>query len=210
MTWLRQYRWMLAGLLMLVSAPLYASFAELEAPQENEGAWSIEALQETDSAAYFQALRSSQAMLFRTLGWGWPTGKLTLETNLDTMRFYVEQRESRRSYSYVVRERQSRRLHGAVFINPVQNRLGIEGFRAADFDIEVTYWLDQTAQDSPISDEFIGQLTNWLRAEWGVNNVLFPVAQTNHYARQQLEQANLRYLSSDANNQELLYRFDAR
>lgn len=210
MTRIRQYGYMLAGLLMVASTPLYADFSKLEAPSESQGAWSIESVQEADNAAYFQALQSSQGMLFRTLGWGWPTGKLTLETNLDTLRFYIEQRQNRRAYSYVVRDSESRRLHGAVFVNPVQTRRGVPGFRAADYAMEVTFWLDKEALESSLNGEFINQLTNWLSDEWQVGHVVFPISYANHYAREQLEQANLSYVADDANNRELLYRFDAR
>lgn len=207
---LHKYGYLIAALLALVSAPLQASFSDLTPPSSSNGEWAIEAVQESDNQAYFQAFQSSQAMLNRTLGWGWPTGKLTVEGNLDTMRYYVEQRQRQRSYTYVIRDAQHRRLQGALFVNPVQRRPGVSGFRVSDFDIEVTFWLNQAGQESEISDALIPQITQWFRDDWGVRTVLFPISRDNHYARQQLEQANLQFVADNSNNNEMLYRFRAR
>ena len=195
---------------VILAMPAHAALDQLEAPQGRDGAWRIEAIQESDNPDYFRALQSSQSMLYETLGWGWPTARLTAEANLDTMRYYVEQRERRRSYSYVLRDAESGQLHGALFVGPVQARPGVQGFNPRSYDFEVTFWLAQTGQDLPISATLIPEITAWLRDAWRAKHVLFPIAQTNHFARQQLEQADLLFLANNANNNELLYRFDAR
>lgn len=195
---------------MILAMPAHAHLDQLEAPQSNDGAWRIEAIQESDNQDYVRALQSSQSMLYETLGWGWPTGRLTAEANLDTMRYYIEQRERRRSYSYVLRDAESGQLHGALFIGPAQERPGVQGFDPHSYDLEVTFWLAQTGQDLPIIATLIPEITAWLRDAWHAEQVLFPIAQTNHFARQQLEQADLLFLANNANNNELLYRFDAR
>lgn len=195
---------------LTLATPAHANLDQVEAPQSSVGKWRIEAVQESDSQDYFRAMQSSQSMLYKTLGWGWPTGRLSAEINLDTMRYYVEQRERRRSYAYVMRDAESGHLHGALFIGRVQERPGVQGFNPHHYDLEVTFWLAQTGQDLPISADLITEVTEWLRDAWDAEQVLFPIAETNHFARQQLEQADLRFLANNANNNELLYRFDAR
>lgn len=210
MNWVRICGVFLVWLGLALSGAVQANLDGLQAPQSTQGAWLIEALQETDNQDYFRALQSSQSMLYRTLGWGWPTGRLTAEANLDTMRFYVEQRDRRRSYSYVLRDAESGDLHGALFIGPAQVRPGLEGFNPRSYDVEVTFWLNQNGQDLPISTDLVTEVTRWLHEAWAVEQVLFPITQTNHFARQQLEQADLVFVANNANNNELLYRFDAR
>ena len=218
MNWARVYGTILlwVGLTITLSLALVpvsraqTSLEDVEAPERSQGAWHIEALQESDNQDYFHALQSSQGMLYRTLGWGWPAGRLTAEANLDTMRYYTEQREKRRAYTYVLRDAESGQLHGALFISPTQERPGVGVYNPRSFDLEVTFWLSQAGQDLPISSKLIPQVTGWLREAWNAEQVLFPIAETNHFARQQLEQADLIFLANNANNNELLYRFDAR
>lgn len=193
----------------VVSASAHASFSSLEAPEQDEGVWLIQVAQEQDSAAYFNAFQSSQPMLYRTLGWGWPTAKLTLESNVDTMRFYEQQHANNRAYTYVIRDGQ-RRIRGALFVNPVQSRPGLMGFDASQFEVEVTFWLNQQGQDSSAANELVPQIADWLRDDWGVRSALFPAARSNRFARQQYEGAGFDFVAEDSNNNEILYRFRAR
>lgn len=196
--------------ILAMSVQVQAQLSELEAPDESAGAWHIETLQVSDNQAYYQAYASSQAMLQRTLGWGWPSTKQTAESNEDTMRFHADQHQRQRAYSYVIREGGPSALRGAVFINPVQPRTGLPGFSAHDFQVEVTFWLNQQGQASAQADQLMPQLRDWLADEWGIRSALFPVARSNHFTLQQLERHGFQMVVEDRNNDEILYSFRAR
>ncbi|RAJ95378.1 GNAT family N-acetyltransferase [Aliidiomarina maris] len=202
--------WCGAVLAVMMMSSSHARELAFEPAPASDEKWAIEPLQETDNQAYFQAFRSSQAMLLRTLGWGWPTPRLTPEGNLDTIRFYLQQHESQRGYTYVIRDAAHRRIRGAVFINPVQQRAGVNGFRAADYQAEVTFWLNQAGQESGDADALVPQLLTWLRDDWGLERVLFPSASSNQFARGQFEQSRLEFVAENANNDEILHRYRAR
>lgn len=198
------------AVLLTLSVQAQAQLSQLQVQAESEGAWSIQALEIADNQAYYQAYLSSQAMLYRTLGWGWPSTKQTAEGNEDTMRFHVEQHEAKRAFTYVIREPQHLTLHGALFINPVHSRSGLPGFSAQDYEVEITFWLNQQGQESAQADQLIAQVNQWLAQEWGIQSALYPVARSNQFARQQLEQQGLELVTEDRNSGELLYSFRAR
>lgn len=198
------------ALLLTLSVQAQAQLSQFQVQTESEGAWSIQALEIADNQAYYQAYLSSQAMLYQTLGWGWPSTKQTAEGNEDTMRFHVEQHEAKRAFTYAIREPQHLRLHGALFINPVHSRSGLPGFSAQDYEVEITFWLNQQGQESAQADQLIAQVNQWLAQEWGIQSALYPVARSNQFARQQLEQQGLELVTEDRNSGELLYSFRAR
>lgn len=201
---------MLALSMLIWSFQVHAQLADLTPPENSMGAWHIETLQVSDNLAYYQGYTTSQAMLQRTLGWGWPSAKQTPEGNEDTMRFHVEQHAQHRAFSYVIRDAEERALRGAVFINPVQSRVGLPGFSAHNFQVEVTFWLNQQGQESSQVDQLLPQLSEWLTNEWGIRTALFPVARSNSFALQQLERHGFVMVTEDRNNDEILYSFRAR
>lgn len=202
------FLWGVVALCMSMQAQ--AQLSQLQVQAESEGAWRIQPLEVADNQAYYQAYQSSQAMLYRTLGWGWPSTKQTAEGNEDTMRFHVEQHEAKRAFTYVIRESDHLALRGALFINPVHSRSGLPGFDSDRYEVEVTFWLNQQGQDSAQADELMGQINQWLAQEWGIRSILYPIAQSNQFARQQAERHGLQLVTEDRNSGELLYTFRAR
>lgn len=185
------------------------SFGQIQPSAGDQGDWIIEPLAEQHNQEYFTAMQNSQVMLFETLGWGWPTAKMSVEGNLDTMRFHVEQHQSNAAFSYIVRDSENRQLRGAVFIHPPQQRSGVVGYRVADYSAEVTFWLNEAGQNSARGDQFVPQLLQWLRQEWELELVLLPVAGQNVFSRYQLDAAGLSSLSRVHDESEWLYRFNA-
>lgn len=194
----------------IMSLPAQAQLTDLSAPEKSDGAWSIEALQVSDNQAYYQAYAGSQAMLQRTLGWGWPSAKQTLEGNEDTMRFHVDQHAQKRAFSYVLREADHLMLRGAVFVDAVQTRVGLPDFSADDFQVEVTFWLNRQGQESEQAEQLVPQLRDWLASEWDIRSALFPVARSNEFALQQLERHGFERVTEDPSKDEILYSFRAR
>lgn len=197
-------------LLLGFSLQVQAQLSQLQAPSESEGAWHIEALKVEDNQAYYQAFMSSQPMLHRTLGWGWPSTKQTAEGNQDTMRYHVQQHAAQRAYSYVIREPEQGGVRGGLLISPVQRRNGLPAFNAGDYQVEVTFWLNQQGQDSAQADKLLSQIKQWLGNDWAIHSALFPVAHSNQFTRQQLEAHGFELVTEGRDNDEILYSFRAR
>ena len=197
-------------LLLGVCWQAQAQLTQLQAPDESQGAWHIEALTVEHNQAYFQAFMSSQPMLYRTLGWGWPSTKQTAESNLDTMRYHEQQHAEQRAFSYVIREPDEGNVRGGLLISPVQNRHEMPAFNASDYQVEVTFWLNQQGQESVQAGKLLSQVQQWLATEWAIQSALFPVARSNQFTRQQLDTHRFELVTENRNNDEILYSFRAR
>lgn len=184
--------------------------SDAEVPNGYEGSWRFVALERADAAAYFSASQASRAMLYRTLGWGWPTSKQTLESNTDTIEFHLQQHQQGVAYTYSIRDLQHRQLRGAIFIAQPQSRRDMPGYQPSEYDYEVTFWLNETGQLSDQGGELVADIVDWLVSDWGAEQVLFPAHQSNIYARNQFEKNGFQRIADDVPNNEVLYRFRAR
>lgn len=201
----------LAVICMLFSGSALAGFSDLVPPDSSfRQSWTIEPLAVSDNAAYFQAFQSSQRFLYDSLGWGWPTVKQTQESNEDTMRFHVEQHQAGQAYSFALRESQHLRLRGAIFVNPIQSRLGLPGFSPNQYQAEVTFWLNEAGQSDEHVNDLITDIQDWLVNEWGITQALLPIATSNRFAHTQFELHEVNLVNTDSNTNELLYSFRAQ
>lgn len=197
-------------LLLGFSLQAQAQLSQLQAPSENQGAWHFEVLKAEHNQAYYEAFMDSQPMLYRTLGWGWPSTKQTAESNQDSMRYHAQQHAAQRAFSYVIREPEQGSVRGGLHIGPVQSRDGLPAFNAGEYQVEVTFWLNQQGQDSAQADKLLSQIKQWLATEWAIHSALFPVAHSNQFTRQQLEAHGFELVTEGRDNDEILYSFRAR
>ncbi|MGX5915070.1 GNAT family N-acetyltransferase [Aliidiomarina sp. Khilg15.8] len=200
---------LLALITLFLPLVAWGAWDDIEAADDYHGTWYIERLQAEHNRAYFDAAQSSQAMLFNSLGWGWPSSKSSAERNLDTMHFHAGQHDAGEVYSYVLLG-PDRELHGAVFLSPVQPRPGLPGFNAARFQLEVTFWVNEAGQSAEVAPELLADILQWLREDWDVRNVLFPIATSNDFARTAFSSHDIRLLRENNNADEVLYQFRAR
>lgn len=202
---------LLAVVCMMFSGSVLADFSKLEPPDGSfRQSWTIEPLSVADNTTYFQAFQSSQRSLYDSLGWGWPTVKQTQESNEDTMRYHVEQHQAGQAYSYALRESQHLQLRGAIFVNPVQLRSGLPGFSPNQYQAEVTFWLNEAGQSDEQVNDLITDMRDWLVNEWGITQVLLPIAASNRFAQTQLELHEVNLVTTDPNTNKLLYSFRAQ
>ncbi|RUO24408.1 hypothetical protein CWE09_11120 [Aliidiomarina minuta] len=197
-------------LLIFWQNPLAASWQDIQPADSYHNVWSIEPLQERHSYAYYSAYQSSQSMLESTLGWGWPTAKISREMNQDTVQYHREQHVNGATYSYIIRDSEHEQIMGAVFVAPVQNRRGLPDFDGSSYQAEVTFWMNEAGQEHEQGPDFVADLLLWLEENWGFSRVLLPAYEDNDFARQQFEAHNLGLVIRDPESQELLYRFRAR
>lgn len=198
-------------LLLTLFAPLgvWAAWDDVAAADAYQGSWSIERLQVEHNRAYFDAAQSSQAMLFRSLGWGWPSSKASAERNLDTMQFHVRQHDAGEVYSYVLFSPDGD-LNGGLFVAPVQARPGLPGFEPARYQAEVTFWVNESGQSGESGSALLGDILQWLREDWAITSVLLPISTSNEFARREFTSYDLRLVRENSNADELLYQFRAR
>lgn len=201
--------WLISTLMWGWASVALANLSDIEPSDSYDGRWQFERLQEAHNASYFSALRRSQRHLYDTLGWGWPTSKISQEGNLDSMRYHQQQHDDGQAYSYVIIEPEHRLLKGGLFISSVQRRSGVSGFNPQHHDMEITFWLNEDGQAHDQGAQLITELLNWLEQDWDVASAIFPIAETNHFARELAEMSALSLLAEDRDTGELLYRYRA-
>jgi hypothetical protein len=200
----------LVALLLLLPAAAWGAWDSIEPAGDFQGQWRIERLAPDHNRAYFEASQSSQSMLFESLGWGWPSNKASLERNLDTMQFHYQQHSDGKAYSYALLSPGEEQLRGAVFVAPVQQRPGLPGFEHDQYQMEITFWVNQAGQSDAAAAQLVPDIMHWLEQEWAVTSVLFPVSSTNEFARRELNAQGTSLVHENENADELLYHFRAR
>ncbi|MCC5854553.1 MAG: GNAT family N-acetyltransferase [Idiomarina sp.] len=170
--------------------------------------WLITPMSVRDTNAYYQAYMSSPAYLYRALGWGWPTQKISPEMNRDMVSHHVEQHRAGESFTYVIRARGDRAIAGAVYINRVSpERRFIPNYRGSDFGAEATLWLAESYESHEGAEFFLAELLQWFEEVWSFQAVLFPINTEYSFLHEQFNAIEREAFAEDADRSELLYRF---
>lgn len=170
--------------------------------------WLIMPLRIEDHRQYLQAHQSSASYLYRVLGWGWPTLKISPEVNAEMVRFHAQQHDARESFTYVVRARGSREITGAIYVNPVnQERRHVPDFDANDYQAEVSMWFRQADEKHEFVEFLLPEILLWLEQEWNFRRVLIPVHEEYSFLTTQFAELDYRAFTFDGDTHEHLYRY---
>lgn len=188
----------------------HASFIDTPVDTTTEWAgthWVIKPLKIEDSADYYTAYQSSAKYLYEVLGWGWPTRKISPAVNADMVRHHVSQHEEQLSFTYVIRNKASSAIAGAIYVNPVNpERRHIPNFNAGDYAAEVTFWFTEETEASEQVDSLLKDVFQWVENEWALSSVLIPVNKNYLFIQQQMATLEYKSFSEDSDSGELLYR----
>ncbi|CUS48327.1 MAG: Acetyltransferase (GNAT) domain [Idiomarinaceae bacterium HL-53] len=181
---------------------------ENSAPSHWDGeGWMISPITNEDTEQFYLSYQDSAPYLYRVLGWGWPTQKISVEMNRDMVRHHVSQHEQKQSFTYVLRVRGERGIVGAIYVNPVnQERRDVPNFDARQFDGEVSFWLNQEAESNAAISTFVPDLMRWLETQWSFSQVLIPVHEEYEFMQEQFTAHELEPFTEDADAGMLLYR----
>lgn len=201
--------WVALLLLLPTSVFGFQDAASDTAPEAWQGEqWQITPLRANEAQLFYRAYQSSAPYLYRVLGWGWPTAKISTEMNMDMVRHHVRQHTARKSFTYVLRVVGERGIRGAIYVNPVNaNRSDIPYFDHRDYDAEVSMWVTEEAEDTDAAQRLLAETLDWLMTQWDFEHVLLPVYEDYQFLQNQFTELELEPFTEDADASMLLYRY---
>lgn len=170
----------------------------------------IEPLQNDQHSAFFQAYENYADQLRSELGWGWPALIPTADQNQELVGYHVRQHEAHEAFTYTLQmydRRGAKRLVGAVYLVPVlAERDLVPGLNSADYDVELSWWVNPPGRDYRGHEELLPLLLRWIATEGPWDEVLLPVSNTYQAAQQAIEEQGFRRIAGDEDDGVSFYR----
>lgn len=113
----------------------------------------------------FEAVMSSQKRLQGVFGPGsdWPKSDMTLEENIESLKFHKQEFESRKAFAYSVFNKSKSKCLGSVYIDPSTS---------PNYSCEVYLWVRDDSVD--LDKELYQTVLKWLSEMWPFSKVAFP------------------------------------
>ncbi len=115
----------------------------------------------------YVAVMSSIDIIRKTRGGNWPMADLTHEDDLIDLCWHQREFENDSSFAYTVLSSDETECLGCFYLYP-------PGFRAeapAGADIDVSFWVTQSAYDQGLYPELYSALKQWLAEKWPFQNI---------------------------------------
>ena len=120
------------------------------------------------------AVMSSLDVIRATRGGDWPTSDLTFEQDLIDLGWHEKEFQNRTSFAYTVMDPAETECLGCIYLHPPGYRTNATG----SADVDVSFWVTQTAYDHGMYPKLYAAIDDWLR-HWpfrsiGYSNSLLP------------------------------------
>ncbi len=127
----------------------------------------------------YRAFMGSQAYLYRTMGWGWPTPDVTLDQNREELAIHRMLHEAGRAFTFAVLTHDASASLGCVYLTPVTDALRPTLEPAPGYHAELVFWTTEAALEHDLDRRLFDALTAWMEAEWPFERVLMPIHKAN-------------------------------
>ncbi|MFA4818971.1 MAG: GNAT family N-acetyltransferase [Patescibacteria group bacterium] len=100
----------------------------------------------------------------------WPQKDLTLEQDLNDLRFHQEEFQKRTSFTYTVMNLDETRCLGCVYIMPSTN---------VKYDVVVIAWVRKDELANGLDKYLFITVKNWIKEKWPFDSVAYPGRETS-------------------------------
>lgn len=120
-----------------------------------------------DAEKDFDAVKSSIDHLKGFFGPNskWPAPDMTLEQDIDDLKWHQEEFEKRSSFAYTVVSPDETKCLGCVYIFPSRKK---------DYEADVFLWVRKSELDTGLDQLLYETVKNWVRDEWPFEKVALP------------------------------------
>jgi len=125
-----------------------------------------------DADLDYKAVMANIDLIKRTRGGDWPTAGLTFEDDQIDLAWHQREFERRTSFAYAVMSLDEKECLGCVYLDPPGQR----GTAAQNDDVDVSFWVVQSAYDAGFYASLFGTLRLWLRS-WPFHRVNYSNAE---------------------------------
>jgi hypothetical protein len=122
----------------------------------------------TDVELDYKAVMSSVEIIRKTRGGDWPTSELTFEDDQIDLAWHQREFERRTSFAYTVMSLDEKECLGCLYLSPSGSRSEM----TKDADVDVSFWVTQTAYDNGLYAVLFSTIKQWL-ATWPFRKIAY-------------------------------------
>lgn len=95
----------------------------------------------------------------------WPSADMTLEEDLQDLKWHQEEFEKRSSFAYTVMNLDETRCLGCVYLFPSRKK---------SFEVDVFLWVRQSELATGLDEKLFAAVQKWIAKEWPFRKVAYP------------------------------------
>lgn len=122
-----------------------------------------------DAVMDYDAVMSSIDIIQKTRGGDWPTKDLTLLDNQIDLAWHQREFENKSSFAFIVTTLDGSKSLGCVYFY----KPGFRGLDSPDCDVDVSFWVTQSAFADGLYPVLYATTQNWLKTSWPFKNPFF-------------------------------------
>ncbi len=122
-----------------------------------------------DAYLDYIAVMSSIDIIRKTRGGRWPTAALTFEDDWIDLAWHQREFENRTSFAYTVMNPAETECLGCFYLYSA----GMRGQPPEDAEVDVSFWVTQSAYDQGLYPELYRTLKRWLEEKWPFKHVFW-------------------------------------
>ena len=116
----------------------------------------------SDAYLDYLAVMSSIELIQKTRGGNWPQPNLSFEDDMIDLAWNQREFENRSSFAFTIMNHEETECLGCFYLYPV----GFRGEAPDDSDVDVSFWVTQTAHDQGLYEELYLAIKEWIKKEW--------------------------------------------
>lgn len=116
----------------------------------------------SDTYLDYIAVMSSIDLIRKTRGGSWPTQDLSFEEDMIDLAWHQREFEHRSSFAYTVMNPDETECLGCFYLYPA----GFRGEADKEADVDVSFWVTQSAYDHGLYDDLYKAIKEWLDEKW--------------------------------------------
>lgn len=130
----------------------------------------VRTLVPSDAQMDYEAVMSSIDTIKAQRGGTWPKPDLTLEKNIEDLKWHESEFKAGRSFAYVITNLEGNVELGCIYFYPPEHPMNNASVLEPDkIDVSVNFWVTQDAFNSGLYSELYMFIEDWLK-DWSFEN----------------------------------------
>ena len=117
----------------------------------------------------YKAVMSSIDLIKKTRGGSWPSPDLSFVEDQIDLGWHQREFENKTSFAFTVMSVDGKECLGCLYLYPP----GYRDENSKDADVDVSFWVTQTAYDKGLYAILYKTLDTWLKSNWPFKNIVY-------------------------------------
>jgi RimJ/RimL family protein N-acetyltransferase len=123
----------------------------------------------SDADLDYKAVMSSIDIIKKTRGGSWPSSELSFVEDQIDLGWHQREFENKTSFAYTVTSVDGKECLGCLYLYPPGYRDEI----SKHADVDVSFWVTQTAYNKGLYATLYKKLDNWLKSTWPFKTIVY-------------------------------------